>query len=399
MLGSELIPFAANILFGLFALSSGFFVITMRKKFPLYLGIIILLLAVSISSISNAFLLYMPGEFWFKLHYLCRAFIPIYLFVFVEYILKIWYKPLLKSFLLSLSLILFILSFTHFVHTSWYLNFSYYFTLISLLFLLVKLCIKLNTYQDLFLTRCRILFIGYLIIMIVAFLFSKFSYLHLATLLPALEAFLLAHIVLLIITTGYTIDIRTLFFSITGSIVILFVSKLFISGLNYKNLILLFLILITYFSISYSFTMIFRSKIYEKTTELVTRFLKLPLDNIDSLTFSLLEWDEIKDIQIVQHTADKDQIRNLNNAFKKMNGVVYKNFSDRDYSYSDSLNSGFEILKYYFKKHECDYIFQVAEDGRFYVVKLIPGLNPVAYNSMLLIIGKTLFSIHNKKTM
>ena len=183
-----------DLLFGFFAIFTATLVLIYRKNFSFHIGITILLFAQGVSSCSFACIDFFNGGLPNLLYLLGRAFTPIFLLLFSEYTLKLYYHIGIKLLVLTLT---FFLGFTAFfkMDSLWYITLVNCYTIMVLIIISIHILKKLFLKDDKLLFRYHLIFFIILLILLSIELIQNFTS-------PGISALIITHGSMLIITSG-----------------------------------------------------------------------------------------------------------------------------------------------------------------------------------------------------
>lgn len=380
-----------------------FFILLRRKQFPLYGGIVILLFSISISGLCFGLFQETNIAGYQKLSLLGKTVASIYLVIFSEYILKLRFEIWIKAFLLTLTVLFGTLPFFKEIYDNHlYLIASDIYSNGIIIFLIIKLFIEYVSKNEDLIKKYQFVFMIALITVVSVNMCDlntnvrkdQFSY--------GTSALMITYGIVSIIAAG---SVRAIKYQLRKTFILLLISFAVIILLKFLQptidkayLYTLSIVLIIITMMYYVLSEIFREKRSMRTTYLINRLLELSFNNRRKLLYELKAWEEIKDINLVHHSKIEGNISNLNLLFDKTDRVIHKNLLqilNRSLEYDEDTKSGIDTIAYYFKKLDCDLIFQISDKGDFIAIKFILGLNPVLYSNVISIMAKIVYTINN----
>jgi hypothetical protein len=394
-----------NVLFGAFACAGGFLVLFYRKNLALYKGVAILLFALGISSCITPFLSETTGRALFILYFLSRIIVPIFLVVFSEYILKIRYHIIAKLLLLTASWCLAIGSFFQHDTKTWYANTSDFFFLAVVVFILVKLVINVASLQERLLKKYVWIFFVTLILLMINELvrFDTINFYNPYSM--GVSALIVTHGVILIITSGGSSRLKqklsTLLNILMFNIMLCALLEFFHAEIEFKHLASLFVLSISFLSIYYLVKEVSKNPKEIGSALLISRLLSLPLHDKKRFLEELRQWEEINALHFIDHTTIEGSVSGLHALFNSTGGVIHKNQIaplGMTTAFNPGVLSGIEVAQFYFRKFDCQSLFQISQTGDFIAVQYVKGLNPVLYANELSLMTKIVFSANASKT-
>lgn len=394
-----------NVLFGVFAVAGGFLVLFYRKNLALYKGVAILLFALGVSSCITPFLGGDYGRMILILYLLSRGIIPIFLVVFSEYILKINYHIIVKLLLLTASWCLVIGSFFQRNTGTFYTQASDFFFLAVLLLIMVKLALSFVSLQERLLKKYMVIFFVTIILVTINELvrFDATNFYNPYSM--GVSSLLVTHGIILIITSGGSSRLRqklsALLYILIFSGILCILLKLFHAEIELDYLETILVISISILSIYYLVKEVSKNPKEIGSALLISRLLSLPLHNKEQFLEELRQWEEINALHFVEHATIEGNVSGLNSLFSKAGRVIHKNQVSAlitTLAFSPSIISGIEVAQFYFKKFDCQSLFQISEAGDFIAIKYMKGLNPALYANELSLMTKIVFSANASKT-
>lgn len=393
-----------NVLFGAFAVAGGFLVLFYRKNLPLYKGVAILLFAFGISSGMTPFLNEDYGRMAFVLYFLSRSIIPIFLVVFSEYILRINYHIIVKLLLLTVSWCLAVGSLFQRNAETFYTQSSDFFFLAVLLLILVKLVLSFVSLQERLMKKYVLIFFATVILAAINELmrFGNANFYNPYSM--GISCLLVTHGIILIVTSGGSSrlhqKLEALLYILIFSLVLILLLKLFHAEIELDYLETLLVISISILSIYYLVKEVSRNPKEIGSALLISRLLSLPLHNKEQFLMELRQWEEINALHFVDHTTIEGNVSGLNSLFNETGRVIHKNQVSAlitTQAADPRVASGIEVAQFYFKKFDCQSLFQITEAGDFIAIKYMRGLNPVLYANELSLMTKIVFSTNASK--
>lgn len=390
-----------NVLFGAFAVSGGFLALFYRKNLPLYKGVAILLFTLGISSGMTPFISGEYGRMVLVPYFLSRSMIPIFLVVFSEYILKINYHIVIKLLLLMVSWCLAVGSFFQKTTETLYKQVSDIFLLLVLLLILVKLVLYfvslreqlIKKYVQVFLVTILLFVIHELIRFDTTNFYNSYS--------TGVSCLLVTNGVILIVTSGGSSRLRqklsALLYILMFSGILCLLLKLFHAEIALDYLETILVISISILSINYLVKEVSKNPKEIGSALLISRLLNLPLHNKEQFLKELQQWEEISALHLVDHAAIEGNVSGLNFLFSNAGRIIHKNQVNVTLGSSLLLTSGIEVAQFYFRKFDCQSLFQISEAGDFIAIKYMKGLNPVLYANELSLMTKIVFSANLTK--
>jgi len=245
-----------NLLYGFFAIATACAIVYYRKNFSFYNGIAILLAAQGTIACTAGAMTLSHAHLVYSLYYVSRSILPIFLLTFSEYVLKTGYPIRIKIVSLAGTWILGIMSFFQMdMHEGTFNTASDLFVILTIATIITSIVIKLFSTKDILLFRQLVIFMIMLIILLTQEVMIKTTDLSFKVYIPGLSAFLLAHTVIFIVTSGgfgtmkdalpKLMYIFLLSSILTGSL------KLIYSDIHTVHLIALFIISVLTLSIYY----------------------------------------------------------------------------------------------------------------------------------------------------
>lgn len=391
----------SNLLFGFFAIATAMVVLFYRKNFTLYKGIAILLLSLGGAAFTKGIMDIYNADVVFKIYFLSRALIPIFLILFSEYLLKINYQIIIKLFCLVLTWILGIISFfqTKTINST-YINAIDAFLILVVFTIIIHLLISLYFQKNRLLHRYVFIFFVTLIIVLGIEILNKFTKTFFNYYISGISSIVLTHGLILIFTSAGYIFIEQKLPKIIYLVFLICILpgslKFLYPEISTEYLAALFIICVTVFSIYYMFEEVSKNPGKIRSAILISRLLGLTLHNRDKLLEELRKWEEIQELHLVEHSQVEGISFNLNLLFQKTGRVIHKfqlSEFEKALAYNPNFISGIEIAHYYFKKFECQSIIQLSEQGDFVTMKYMPGLNPALYTNDISIMSKIIYSV------
>lgn len=395
------IPFdiLSNVAFGILALSAAVLALYYRKNIVLYKGVSILLLAAGSSSLAKSAMLVTDSWSVCVIYYSSRAFIPIFLVVFAEYILKVSFHIIIKLIILTFSWVFLIGSFIQL--GTYFRPFTLahdIFFIIVLLLLATRVAFSYATSTEILLKRFLLIFLCTLISVVVIESVGKFNPYFTAG-LSALAISL--GIVLISSTGGYNHlkhKMAPLLYILLFGITICLLLKLLHFSINSAYLLSLLVLTISVLSFLYIYREMSISPKTVASSLLISRLLKLPLHDQDRLFSELRKWDEISELHLIHHQASEGETEILNSLFLKLGRAIHKYQINSLYKVFsiDSLNlSGIEVARFYLKKFDCQSLLQISDNGDFIALKYANGINPALYANEISLMTKIVYLASN----
>ncbi len=383
-----------DLLFGFFAIFTATLVLIYRKNFSFHIGITILLFAQGVSSCSFACIDFFNGGLPNLLYLLGRAFTPIFLLLFSEYTLKLYYHIGIKLLVLTLT---FFLGFTAFfkMDSLWYITLVNCYTIMVLIIISIHILKKLFLKDDKLLFRYHLIFFIMLLILLSIELIPNFTS-------PGISALIITHGSMLIITSGGFSHLEQKFSQffmmlLFGILLYAFLILLF-PNVNRQYLEVLFVLSFFILSLYYIFFEISKNPKRIRSVFLISRLLSSNIHNKIAFIKELEKWDEIENVQCIEHSDIEGNSAHLKLLFHKTGRVVHKAQTtelEKVLKYNSNFISGLEIACFYLKKFDADSLFQLSDKGDFIAVKYITGLNPLLYASELSIMSKVIFLVYS----
>jgi hypothetical protein len=394
------IPFdiLSNVAFGILALSSTILSLYYRKHLVLYKGVAILLFAAGSSSLAKSAMIVSDTWIACVIYYSSRAFIPIFLVVFAEYILKVSFHITIKLIILTLSWVFLIASF--FQLGSYFRPFTLahdiFFSSVLIL-LTIRVALSYATSNEILLKRFLLIFLCTLISVVVIESLGNFNPYFTA----GLSALAFTHGIVLISSTGGYNHLKhklaPLLYILLFGVTICLLLKLLHFDISRAYLLSLLVITISVLSFLYIYREISISPKSVASSLLISRLLKLPLHDQDKLFSELRKWDEISELHLIHHEGNGDT-EMLNSLFLKVGRAIHKyqlNSLHKIFSI-DSLNlTGIEVAQFYLKKFDCQSLLQISDKGHFIALKYANGINPALYAHEISLMTKIVYLASN----
>ena len=395
-----------NLLFGVFAIATAFVVLFYRKHFVLHNGIIILLLSQGVVACSFDLMNISEMSLLCKFYFVGRSLIPIFLILFSEYILKINYHISIKLLSLLPTSVLGICSFFQKNgNSSWFSNASDIFLIVIVLAIIIHLIVTFLLSKDRLLNRYLLIFLTTLGIIFTCEVLKKLTDISFNLYSTGISAMVLTHGIILIITSGGYSRMEQ---KNSKLIYIVLISSILACSLKfvYPNIPMeyvstLFILSVSIFSINYMLREVSKNPKEIRSAFLISRLLSLPLHDRDVFLRELRQWEEINELHFIEYSAIEGNSSNLNLLFQKTGRVIHK-FQIQELmkalEYNPNFVSGFEVAQYYFKKMDCNSLFQLSDKGDFLAIEYMKGLNPALYTNELSIMSKIVFSVSNAQS-
>ncbi|MEO8146938.1 MAG: hypothetical protein ABI723_04835, partial [Bacteroidia bacterium] len=180
------------------------------------------------------------------------------------------------------------------------------------------------------------------------------------------------------------------------SFILVFSFKLLYTEFKIEYLYSLFILCIVILSIYYMFEEVSKKPAQIRSAFLISRLLRLPLNDRLKFLEELRQWEEVKSLNYIEGSQAEGDIVNLNLLFNKAGRVIHKyqvNELSKALARNPDLISGIETVKFYLKKFESDSLFQLSDKGDLVAVKYISGLNPALYANEFSIMSKIVFTV------
>jgi len=399
------IPALVDLSYGIFAVLTASFVLFYKKNYAHFIIIAILLFAEGAYVITGGFLDYGSSRWVFKLYFLGRAVTPLFILVFSEYELKINYGVRLKIFCLAGTVFTgFFSFFQRGNNTGFYGMANHFFFIAVAAIVLARATISFPGRKDLLLRFYLLLFLCALGIILINEALpqtEKFPYTFYTS---GISSFVLTHAIIIIITSGgfrmRKKIIRLAYITLFSLLLPLAFKGLFPQVSSGQQLAL-FILSSSALSVFYMVGEVSKNPKELGSASLIARFLKMPLNDMESLFDALRKWREVEHLHFIGHHEAEGNIHDLNMLFLKTKRIVHGYQVAglmKALAYHPGLISGIEMAQYYLRKLDCDSLFQVSESGDFIGIKYIEGLNPALFSNELILMSKIIFSGSDLKT-
>jgi hypothetical protein len=399
----------ANICVGLFSLFTACAILVYKKNFSLFWAIFILLFAEGISTILRPFMLSsfaFQSSYLFKLFFLSRAVLPIFLLLFSEYILKVRYHISFKLVCLAATIgIAFAALFQSSDVSESYAAVNYYFNGAMILLIMLHLLVRIVRESDLLMKRYLLIYFSSCAILLAGEWMKKYAPFPSTKMAGVIPCFVLAHGIIAIISSGGSLRLfqkipKVLYIVAMSSLLPLTLLLLF-PDISHSILFTLALLLSVSLSLFYMFREVSKNPRELRSAPMISRLVSMPKKNKEILYAQLRSWPEVEGIHPITSAEIEGNAQDLNLLFQKTGHVIHKfqmSGLEKVLAYNPAFISGTEIANYYFRKLDCQSLFQISDSGDFIGVRYSLGINPSLHTNELSIMSKIVFSIFNSET-
>ena len=398
------ISLIANISFGLLALFSAIAIIIYRKNFPLHNGIVILFFSVGAISILSSLTSTYDNILFIKLYFVSKCVLPIFLLIFSEYILKIYYTIRIKLLVLISTVVFGILAFLQSDTNNLFEIVLNYFWVGLALLIFTHIMRTLFRNPGLLARRNLIIAILLCFAMLLNIVVKQIDGSSIAAFSDGLYALLVTHLIVLIIASAGINQLRALLkkvlIIIALSLMLPLSLKLFYPEIRQDYLITLCIFSSTVFSLIYVIGEIIKNPKEIRSSKLISRLLNIPLQDRSRFLSTLGEWDEVEKLHIVQHEQIEGEVDKLDLFFERVGYVVHKyqiQELNKVLGNNSDYKTGIEVAEFYFKKFQCNSLFQLSHKGDLMTLKYIDGLNPALFANEISLMSKIVSSISSKE--